>query len=316
MTFSLKNRQRGMLEMSAAMVLSGTLGYFVVSSGLSSVQAVFYRCLLGAFFLGLYCVIRGYITRDGFTRNRFLLCILCGIAIPAKWVMLFSAYKMSSIFIATAVYHTQPFLLLLLGVLFLHKRFSVQKFLWIILAFIGVILAIDLSPDQISLSSVYALGLLLSFGAALLYAIVTLITMRLTAIRPHLIALIQMTVGSLILVPFMILDGVPQLASWQWHYILLMGGLHTAVKYILLYSALHRLKAPLIAILSFIYPAVAIVVDYVFLDQALNAQQIFGVVLIVLGGTAIGRKIPFPYVKKSRKIGRKKPPKSRSLSGV
>ena len=238
------------------------------------------------------------------------------MALPANWVMLFSAYQMSSISISTAVYHTQPFLLLLLSVVFLRKQLSVQKGLWILLAFIGVILAIDLKPDQISLSSTYALGLLLSLGAAFLYAVVTLITMRVKAIRPHLMALIQMMIGSMVLMPLVGMDGLPRLTLSHWHYLLLIGLLHTAVKYIILYSALQKLKAPVVAIMSFIYPAVAIVVDYLLLDQILNPQQMAGILLIVFGGYAVSMKLPFPYVEKSLKIGRKKPPKSKGFSGV
>ena len=316
MGFDLSKRHLGMVEMTAAMILSGSLGYFVVASGLTADQAVFYRCLLGAYFLGVYGLYRGNLNFQAISPKYWALCLFCGVAIPVNWVMLFTAYQLSSISISTAVYHTQPFFLLFLGVVFLRKRLSVQKILWILLAFIGVILAIDLSLSQISLTSGYVLGLLLSFGAAFLYALVTLITMRLTAIKPDVMALVQMTVGAIVLLPFMGGDGLPDLTLSHWHYILLIGLVHTALKYILLYSALQKLKPPVVAVLSFIYPVVAIVIDVLFLDQVLTMAQIIGIFLIVFGGYAISMKLPFPYVEKSLKIGRKKPPKSKSLSGV
>ncbi len=39
---------QGSLRMSAAMVLSGTIGWFVVASGQPVVDVVFWRCVLGA----------------------------------------------------------------------------------------------------------------------------------------------------------------------------------------------------------------------------------------------------------------------------
>ena len=40
MGFDLSKRHLGMVEKTAAMILSGSLGYFVVSSGLTAEQAV------------------------------------------------------------------------------------------------------------------------------------------------------------------------------------------------------------------------------------------------------------------------------------
>ena len=56
----MSERTQGMLEMAAAMLLSGTLGYFVLKSGQSAENVVFFRCLFGAVFLGLYCLARGF----------------------------------------------------------------------------------------------------------------------------------------------------------------------------------------------------------------------------------------------------------------
>lgn len=98
-----------MLEMATAMVLSGTLGYFVLETGQPAHQVVFYRCLLGAVFIGLVGVIFRLFPFSALTWKSFMLCGLCGFAIVANWVLLFSAYRFSTISVATAVYHTQPF---------------------------------------------------------------------------------------------------------------------------------------------------------------------------------------------------------------
>ena len=131
-------RKRGVFEMATAMILSGTLGYFVVESSQNAYNVVFYRCLFGAVFLALFCFARGYFNNTGLTKNTVLLTILGGISIVFNWVLLFSSYKMASISIATAVYHTQPFFLLLIGAVILREAISSNKILWIFVAFVGV----------------------------------------------------------------------------------------------------------------------------------------------------------------------------------
>jgi drug/metabolite transporter (DMT)-like permease len=142
---NLSKRHRGMLEMATAMVLSGTLGYFVLETGQPAHQVVFYRCLLGAVFIGLVGMIFRLFHYLALTWKSFMLCGLCGFAIVANWVLLFSAYRFSTISIATAVYHTQPFFLLLIRAVVYRKALSLGKMLWIFLAFIGVVLTVDLT---------------------------------------------------------------------------------------------------------------------------------------------------------------------------
>ena len=43
----------GILDMTVAMVLSGTIGWFVLQSGQSPANVVFLRCLIGAPILAL-----------------------------------------------------------------------------------------------------------------------------------------------------------------------------------------------------------------------------------------------------------------------
>lgn len=77
----------------------------------------------------------------------------------------------------------------------------------------------------------------MALSAAILYAVATMITKQLKGVRPHVIALIQVTIGIGLLFPFAnfaILDAV---TNQQWGYLLALGGIHTCLMYILMYSA-------------------------------------------------------------------------------
>jgi drug/metabolite transporter (DMT)-like permease len=55
-----------------------------------------------------------------------------------------------------------------------------------------------------------------------------------------------------------------------WRYLLILGIVHTGIMYQLLYSAIQKLPTPITGSLSFIYPLVAMVVDYLVFHHALT----------------------------------------------
>lgn len=64
--------------------------------------------------------------------------------------------------------------------------------------------------------------------------------------------------------------------------------------YQLLYSAIQKLPTPVTGSLSFIYPLVAMVVDYLVFHHALSAVQLLGGMLILFAAAGIisaGRKL-------------------------
>lgn len=288
-------RTRGTLEMAVAMFLSGTLGFFVVESGQDAFNVVFFRCVFGAAFLFLFCLARGFFKDTGLNRKTLLLAAIGGVAIVANWVLLFSSYSLTSISVATSVYHTQPFFLLLIGAVILRETIPRNKIAWISMAFIGVMLVVDTDLTSLSLSSDYVIGLALALSAAVLYAIATMITKQLKGIRPHLIALIQVSLGIALLLPFAHFTELGSIQGSQWGYLIILGGVHTCLMYILMYSAFQKLPTPVIAVMSFIYPVVAIGVDYIFYDQSLSSGQFIGIGLIMFGSFAVNQNLPlFP----------------------
>ena len=76
----------GILEMILSMILSGTLGYFVLESQQSAYNVVFFRCLFGGLCLCAYCGMRGMLHRNIFTRQTLIFTIAGGIALVANWI--------------------------------------------------------------------------------------------------------------------------------------------------------------------------------------------------------------------------------------
>jgi len=278
----MRNETRGTLELTLAMVLSGTLGVFVVESGASPFVVVFFRCLFGALALGAYSLARGFFTGHGLTPKKFALAALGGALIVFNWVFLFEAYEATSISLATVVYHTQPFFLVLFGALVLRERIAATKVGWLVVAFAGLVLVSGVRPgDTASLA-----GLGYALAAAVLYALSTLVTKRITGVRPHLVALVQVTTGIPLLLPFADFGEVAGLgAGWGW--LAGLGLVHTGVMYVLMYAAYQKLPMAKIAVLAFTYPAVAMLVDWLVYGHHIGLVQALGVPLIVLASLKV-----------------------------
>ncbi|MET9855160.1 DMT family transporter [Streptomyces sp. NPDC006450] len=278
---------RGSVELTLAMILSGTLGIFVVESGASPFNVVFFRCVFGAVALGLYCLVRGFFKNHGFTAKKVGLAALGGVFIVFNWAFLFESYEATSISVATVVYHTQPFYVVLLGAILFRDKLTANKFAWLGVAFVGLILVAGVSLSDFSDggNSTYLIGLGYALLAAVFYAFATVITKRVTGVKPHLVALIQVTLGIPLLLPFASFTEMNGMgADWGW--LVGLGLIHTCLMYVLMYSAYQKLPTAKIAVLAFIYPAVAMLADWAVYGHRISLLQALGIPLIV--GASLG----------------------------
>ena len=277
---------RGVAQLTIAMVLSGTLGVFVVESGASPFNVVFFRVVFGALALGGYVIARGWLRDHGFTPRTLSLAVLGGVFIVFNWVLLFQSYENTSISVATVVYHTQPFYVVLLGALLFRERLTAAKVGWITLAFAGLILVSGVTPADFTSGGTYLTGVGQALLAALLYGLSTLVTKRITGVRPHLIALVQVLVGIPLLLPFADFGAMAG-TGWDWGWLVGLGFIHTGVMYVLMYAAYAKLPTSKIAVLAFVYPAVAMVMDWAVYGHHIGLVQALGVPLIVLASLKV-----------------------------
>jgi drug/metabolite transporter (DMT)-like permease len=221
------------------MCMSGTIGLFVLESQQPLVNVVFFRCLIGAVCLAVYCWQARLFGKADFSRRNLVLLGIVGLSIVFNWLALFDSYRYTSIGVASTVYHVQPFFVFFLGALLFKEPLSRQRLLWLVVAFAGV--------------------------------------------PPHIIALTQLLIGVAILWPYARFDSLPA-APAQWGCLFVLGAVHSAAMYILLCSAYQKLDTSRIAIIAYIYPLVAILVDYVYFGRSLSLVQIAGGVLVLSAG--------------------------------
>ena len=111
----------------AAMALWGTIGVFRRAIPLSSGLVAFARGVAGAVFLALLVKARGRRLFHGIGRRKTLLLVLAGAAMGINWILLFEAYRFTSVSVATLCYYMEPTFLILASALLLREHLTARR---------------------------------------------------------------------------------------------------------------------------------------------------------------------------------------------
>jgi drug/metabolite transporter (DMT)-like permease len=280
-----------------AEVLIGSVGVFVHESGQDAVTAVFYRCLFGGLFLLAWGLARGHLR--GLLQDRALLrgALFSGVLLVLNWVALFAGMARSSIGVATMVYHFFPFVMLILATLLQGERTRPADLCWTLLGFVGVACSADPLRIWRSADASYLMGIGMTLLAALLCGASLLMSRQVGKQRPFALVTIQCWVGVAMLAGFS--SGNALHAGWHWGWLVGLGVIHSGIVYVLFYSSFPRLPVVTIAVMAFVYPLVALLLDYLIYGHRLVPLQLAGLVLIVLGTLGVNLKwTPWPARKR------------------
>jgi drug/metabolite transporter (DMT)-like permease len=274
----------GQALMVAGGLLLGTIGIFVEEAGQDAATTVWFRCVFGLAALLAWGAARGRLREITGLRGRALAAVAAtGVFMVVNWALFFAAIPRCSIAVSTVVFHVQPFWLMAMGAWWLHERVTPVQWAAAGVALVGLALASGLADHDAawwSQRSGYATGLLLCLAGSFSYAGAGLIA-KVEGERLGSFALSagQCAVGALALAPWALLHGLPAWgAPWGW--LVGLGVLHTGLAYVILYAGMARLATGRIAVLQFVYPATAVMVDWLVYGRALSALQMLGVGLI------------------------------------
>jgi drug/metabolite transporter (DMT)-like permease len=282
-----------LIQLFVAEILIGSVGVFVHEGGQDSITSVFFRCVFGSLFLIGWGVARGYFRGLAGERALIKAAIASGVLLVLNWVALFAGMARSSIGVATLVYHFYPFAMLALAALFYGERTRGADLGWTGLAFAGVVLSADPVKVWGDADAGYLIGIGLTFVAAILAGASMLMSRRISRERPFAVVLIQCVVGVVMLAPFADYAAVAQPGP-HWFWLAGLGLVHSGICYVLFYSAYPRLPVVTIAVLAFVYPVIALLLDFVLYGQTLGSLQSVGVALIVLGTLGVNLKWSWP----------------------
>lgn len=278
-------RWRAALPFLVGSGLLGTIGVFVHEAHADPLSATWFRCAFGLLGLTAWLSWRRQLGALKLDLRAAPWVLLAGVLLVAGWALFFAAIERTSTAVAVVLFQVQPFWVLLLGAWLLREPIGGRRLSGVTLAMAGLALATGLvdqpSRDVQGLSIRYWLGVLGCLLGALGMAGVTLIAKRLGAMPSGVLAWWQCAFGASTLWIFPVLQGWPtSAASLLW--LSGLGLVHTGLAYSLMYAGMARISTGQVAALQFVYPAIAIVVDWLYFDQRLSAVQMSGVALMAL----------------------------------
>lgn len=279
----------GKVKILTSMAIFGTVGIFVRFIPMASAAIAFCRGVLGCAFLLILMAITG--KRPNLTdikRNGWILAI-SGAAIGINWILLFEAYRYTTVAIATICYYLAP-AFVTLGSPLVGEKLSAKKLSCIGVAMVGMVFVSGVlqGNQQSSL-----LGVVLGVGAAVFYASVILMNKTLSPIGAYDKTLCQLGAASLVVIPYILIVGgldFGGMSVLSWVMLSILGIVHTGIAYALYFGGIRDVNAQTAAILSYLDPVLSILLSALILRERLDAFSIIGAVLIL--GSALYSELP------------------------
>ncbi len=289
----MKNDRRSTMMIVLSMVIFGTIGifrrYIPFPSGLIAMA----RGLIGMLFLLVYTRLRGIRLSNAAICKGGWKLLLSGVCLGFNWILLFEAYRYTSVAIATLCYYMAPILIILVSPLLFQERLTGWKILCVAVALVGMVLVSGITEASETQETSRLIGILLGLGAAVLYASVVLLNKAMPQVEAYPKTIVQLGTAAVTLLPYTLLtETVPaEAVSWLSVVMLLIVGIiHTGVAYALYFGSVTNLKAQTAALLSYLDPVVAILLSALLLGETLSVPGMIGALMVL--GAAVLSELP------------------------
>lgn len=270
------------LMLSISMIIFGTIGLLSRNIAVSSGELALYRAVLASVLLIVYLLIKNERIHFKEIKKELIFLLLSGMAMGINWILLFEAYKYTTISAATLSYYFAPVLVTVICPFLFREKLTKIQIICFIMSTIGLVLITGIG--NVGESGTDLIGILFGLGAAVFYATVILLNKFIKKVEGIHRTLLQFLAAIIILIPYVCFTGgcsLGNLDSKGWICLLVIGLVHTGITYCMYFSALKELKGQETAILSYIDPLVAVLISVVVLGEPMSGWQIVGGVFIL-----------------------------------
>ena len=266
----------------SSMVIFGTIGLFVDAIPLNSGVIALFRGIMGLVFLLLVMALTKQKLRFDVIKKELLLLCISGGAMGLNWVLLFEAYRYTTVATATVCYYLAPAFLMLASPL-LGEKLTVKKLLCLFTCLVGMVLVTGIDGGSVT-------GVVFGIGAAILYASVMFINRKIKSVSDYERTVTQMAMSIPVVAVYVLLRGGVDFSAMNatgWLLMAVVGIVHTGFAYFLYFGAVGKLPATSVAVCSYLDPVVAVLLSAVLIAP-IGIPAICGAVLI-LGSTLFGQ---------------------------
>ena len=286
----MKENLRPRLMLIASMAIFGTLGLFVRNIPVSSGELALYRAAMAVTLIGVFLLVTRQKIPFAKIKKEVVLLFLSGAAIGINWILLFEAYKYTTVSVATLSYYFAPVIVTVVCPFLFKEKLTGKQLLCFLMSTLGLVLITGIGDVG---KGSDLMGILLGLGAAVFYASVVLLNKFIKNVDGIHRTFLQFLSATVVLLPYVLATGsitLGKLTGIGWGNLLLVGLLHTGVTYCLYFSALKELPGQKAAILSYIDPLVAVLISVTVLGETMTLWQVIGGVLIL--GFALWNEMP------------------------
>ena len=284
-----EKRSTGMLM--ASMFIFGTLSPFVRNISVTSGELALYRAVLAAVCIGFFLLTRRQAMDLKAIRKELVLLLISGGAMGFNWILLFEAYKYTTVSVATLSYYFAPVIVTAACPILFREKLTRKQVICFIMSTVGLVL-ITVTGDMTA-GGRDLIGIGFGLGAAVLYASVVLLNKFIKNVAGIHRTFLQFLAAILVLIPYVACTGgvtLDTLDTTGWICLLTVGLIHTGGAYCLYFSSLAHLPGQKAAILSYIDPLVAVLISVTVLGEAIGPLQILGGGLIL--GFTLWNELP------------------------
>lgn len=283
--------QKARMSLIISVIIFGTLGVFTRYISVASSELALYRAVLATVMIVVYHGITGKKISFKVNRRELLYLGFSGVAMGINWILLFEAYKYTTISAATISYYFAPTLVTIACCFLFSEKLTGKKALCFLMSTVGLILTIGIENMERGSSDLK--GVLFGLLAAVFYAVVILLNKSIQTVVGIERTLLQFGFCIIVLLPYVLLtNGVTlgQLDGMGWICLVIVGIVHTGITYCLYFTAIKDLPGQETAILSYIDPLVAVGISVFVLGERITVLQTVGAIFIL--GFTLWNEIP------------------------
>ena len=265
-----------------SMAIFGTLGPFVRNISVSSGELALYRAILAATMIGIYLLVTRQKIPFGQIKRELPLLLLSGVAMGFNWILLFQAYRYTTVSVATLSYYFAPVIVTVACPVLFREKMGYKQWICFAMSTLGIVLITGVG--DLSAGSSHLIGIAFGLGAAVLYATVILLNKYIKGVGGIHRTFLQFLAAVLVLTPYVALTGGVTLGTMNttgWVCLLIVGIVHTGITYCMYFSSLKDLPGQKAAILSYIDPLVAVLISVLVLKESMSPLQMLGGALIL-----------------------------------
>ena len=270
------------LMLIISMAVFGTIGLFVRNIPVASGELALYRAILAAILIGIYLLATKQPIPFGKIKKELPLLLFSGIAMAFNWILLFQAYKYTTVSVATLSYYFAPVLVTLACPILFKEKMGAKQWICFAMSTLGIVLITGIG--DLSTGNNHFVGILFGLGAACLYATVILLNKFIKTVGGIHRTFLQFIAAIIVLIPYVAMTSGVTLGSMGakgWVFLLVVGFVHTGITYCMYFSSLKELPGQKAAILSYIDPLVAVLTSVLILGESMGFMQILGGALIL-----------------------------------